>query len=377
MKVSVLSILLAVSALAVSCDLLQTDRGGEENGPKEPVFSIDRRSVDVPAAGGNFELTVISDPVEYEITIVDDWISEVSRSGDRTTGETIVFAASANQSGARTGIVSVCTREGTCIPVSVNQAAAGSRAFVRNNIGFRFTATWCGWCPYMDEAFHTVASDQSSRFNYITFHASAGYPLYLVDGVAIANLYSVQGFPTGVLNGWKEIKNYSTVSVTVGNIGNAISDFSEKFPCEAGIGISSTLEGNRLDVKVNVEAVPGEYLLSAFLLESGIVEAQTYFLTTGGSQTLSDFEHDNVARKTISSSYPGDAFTATDEEFVFERTVLLNSAWNKQNLSLAVLVLKPYGTLSANKAMPEYPDNYVVNSLIVPVGTTNSIQYEE
>ena len=377
MKLRVLPALAIFASLLFSCDLL-TD--GPEN--EEEEFSITPEVVTVPAEGGEFEITVVSTQSEFDITIVDNWITEITRSGDRMKGETFRFSASANEGeSTRTGIVSVCTNEGVCVPVVITQpsstSSTGNKSFVHRNIGFRFTATWCGWCPYMDEAFHTVADDPSASFDFVTFHASTGYPLYLADGANLASYYQVQGYPTGVLNGWMEIQNYSTTSVTVTNIKNAITEFDGKFPCEAGIGISSTLDGNRLDIQATVDAVPGDYLISAFLLESGIVEAQTKYYTSGGGGTINDFVHDNVARKTITSSPRGVAFEATQEEKVFEWVVLLNSAWSKTNLSIAVLVLKSYGTLSENKTNTAYPDNYVVNSVIVPVGTTQEIEYAE
>jgi len=383
MKLRVLPVLAIFASVLFSCDLF-TDGPGKDDPEVENfhVFSITPDAVTVPARGGEFEITVVSTQSEFDITIVDNWITEITRSGDRMKGETFRFSASANEGeSARTGIVSVCTNEGVCVPVVITQpssaSSTGSKSFVHRNIGFRFTATWCGWCPYMDEAFHTVADDSSASFDFVTFHASAGYPLYLSDGANLSSYYKVQGYPTGVLNGWKEIQNYSTTSVTVTNIKNAITEFEGAFPCEAGIGISSTLNGNALEITATVDAVPGDYLISAFLLESGIVEAQARYFTTGGGETVSDFVHDNVARKTITSSPRGVAFEATQEEKVFEWVVLLNSAWSKTNLSIAVLVLKPYGTLSGNKTNTAYPDNYVVNAVIVPAGTTKEIEYAQ
>lgn len=387
MKLRVLPALAMAASLLFSCDFF-TD--GPENGGEEivDVFSITPESVTVPAEGGEFEFTVVSTKSEYEITIVNDWITRLSRSGDRMKGETFRFNASANEGeSARSGVVSVCTNDGVCVPVMVSQAAKASsgeeesKPFVHNNIGFRFTATWCGWCPYMDEAFHAAAEDKSVRFDFITFHASAGYPLYLSDGANLASKYNVEGYPTGVLNGWKNIDNYADISYTVARLKDAISQFDGSFTCDAGIGVSSELDINMLSIKATVKAIPGDYLLSAFLMESGIVEPQTYFYYDDGgtirSKTLSDFVHDNVARKTLSKSPSGDAFTATEEETVFEWDVIVNSAWAKENLSVAVLVLRPYGADSANKADSTFPDNYVVNSVIVPVGTTKEIEYAE
>ena len=349
----------------------------QEKNPEEAVFSIDRNSVDVPGAGGEFEICVISDVVEYEITIVDDWITEISREGDRVTGETIHFQAAPNDRNAeRSGVVSVCTKDGSCIPVMVNQAASGIPTFVHTNIGFRFTATWCGYCPYMDEAFHKLADDSSVIFDYITFHASQGYPLYLADGANLANYYVVQGYPTGVVNGWKELNNYLDTDYTANNAKNDIAKFESHFPCVAGISVNSTISGETLNLKATVMAPGGDYLVSAFLLESGIVATQTYYPASGGSTKLTDFVHDNVARKTITKSPRGDAFTMTEATQQFEWNVDLSSEWVKENLSVAVLVMRPYGSYAEFKSANNYPDNYVVNAVVAPAGSSKEMQYE-
>ena len=364
MRFSVLSALAIAACIMLSCNL-------PNEGPQTPPeFSITPKSINLPVDGGEFDITVVSTDVNYDITIVNDWIKELSRSGERKTGETIRFQASANDSGQeRSGLISVCTKDGSCIPVTVNQAAV--KTPVHNNIAFRFTGTWCGWCPYMDEAFHTVAADETARFNYIAFHS--GDAMAISDGNKLVNYYNVTGFPTGVLNGWSQIDNYREISYTASCIKEAISQFEKAFPCEVGIGISSSLVVNFLSINATVDAPEGDYLIAAFILESGIVEPQYY--TTGSY--INDFVHDNVARKTLSDSPYGDAFTSTGEPSAFDWSFIIPSSWNwnKDNLSVAVIVMRAYDSAS-QKNDNNYPDNYVVNSVIAPVGATKEIEYE-
>ena len=100
-------------------------------------------------------------------------------------------------------------------------------------------------------------------------------------------------------------------------------------------------------------------------MESGIVQAQQYYPTSGGSQTLSDFVHDNVARKTLSGSIVGDIIEGSDQ--VHWETDL-DSSWNKDNLSVMIWVTKNYGTLAPYKAVKSYPSYYVDNACCVKVG---------
>ena len=53
----------------------------------------------------------------------------------------------------------------------------------------------------------------------------------------------------------------------------------------------------------------------------------------------------------------------------------LDSSWKTGNLSVAVLVMRPYNDLTGTKAKKSYPDYYIVNSVIVPLGTTKVMEY--
>lgn len=328
------------------------------------IFVISPSKVSLNCLESDFSITVLSPTKEFDITIVDDWITEVSRSGKPATGETIEFHATGNLSdnaSPRTGVISVCTKDGSCYPVMIEQAGALSRKI----LGMRFTATWCGYCPYMDEAFHS-AYEQSEDFTFITFHASAGYPLYFSDSQTLAQKYNVSGFPTGVLAGWKEIKNYTNTATTVNFILNNMDTFKTKFPVASGINATAAIKDDKIAVDATITTgEQGEYHVVAVLMESGIVQAQQYYPTSGGSQTLSDFVHDNVARKTLSGSIVGDIIEGSDQ--VHWETDL-DSSWNKDNLSVMIWVTKNYGTLAPYKAVKSYPSYYVDNACCVKVG---------
>ncbi|MBO4467653.1 MAG: Omp28-related outer membrane protein [Bacteroidales bacterium] len=366
MKTPRFAALLAAFMTAFACTGLPTPGTDDNTTPneeqKEEVFTITPTSISLEAVESDFQITVVSSGKEYDITIVDPWITEVSRSGKPATGETIVFHATDNLSdkaSQRSGVISVCTKDGNCFPVMVEQAGA----FTRKVLGMRFTATWCGYCPYMDEAFH-LTQQTSADFIYVTFHASKGYPLYFSDSGALASAYNIQGFPTGVVGGWKEIQNYTDSQYTSNNIISTIESFESKLPAAAVINASAKIDGDKISVnaKVNTLDESADYKVVAIVLESGIVEAQAYYPTSGGSTTLSDFVHDNVARKTLTGSILGDDLTENGE---FKWETSLDSSWNKDNLSVAIWVLKPYGKYRPYKAVGAYPNEFITNACIV------------
>ena len=327
------------------------------------TFIINPTQISIDSNEQDFQITVVSHSYEYDITIVDDWMSEVSRSGEALTGQTITFHATSNtnlEGSSRSGVISVCTKEGNCYPVMVEQAGG----YPRKVLGMRFTATWCGYCPYMDEAFHSAA-EQSEDYIYVTFHASSGYPLYFKDSNKLASIYKVDGYPTGVLAGWKTINNSTNSSTIANNILNGIDSFNSKFPVTATVSASATLQGDLISVDANVTTPdPDELKIVALVLESGIIQAQAYYPNSGGSQTLSDYSHDNVARKTLTGSILGDAFTGNGQ---FHWETSLNNSWNKDNLSVLVWLYKDYGDLASEKSKKNYPDNYIVNACCVKI----------
>lgn len=351
----------------------------QEKNPADFIFDISSKEINIGCGEETFEITVISEDLDYEITVVDEWLHEQGRSGNRVTGETITLWANANEwPEGRSGVISVCTKDGSCIPVMVNQAP-GNPLYERNHLGFRFTATWCGYCPYMDEAFHKVA-EQDSRFLYITMHASKGYPLFYDGAASLSDTYKVSGFPTGVLNGWKEIDNYTNTDKTAGNVLDAMNDFDAKFPCTAGIAIRTSIDGGNLDVEADVESgVEDDYNVVAFVTESGIIQAQTYYPTSGGSTTLKDFEHDCVARTVLTKELMGDAFHGeAGKQTSFHWNIALAEEWNPDNLNVTVYVYRPYGdTYSDYKAKRSYPNYWIVNARTVKAGENLEVEYAE
>lgn len=355
----------------LTVDVRQEKKGGD------PVFSINPKSFDVTYAGGEISFTVVSDAQDYDITIVDAWITEVSRQGDRYTGETLTYSVAPNmQKDARSGVVSVCLKDGSCIPVTINQTGFSGKTYAHMNIGYRFTATWCGYCPYMDSVFQAVR-ESNSDFDFVTLHASKGYPLYFPDSDELTNVYAIDGFPTGVINGWKEVDNVTNVAAGASKLQDVLKEFNETFLCVAGISVTTQLTDGGISVEATVEtSVDGDFAVTAFVLESGIVKSQTYYPAEGGSTTLADFVHDNVARTTLTSNVTGDSFTVkAGEPMHFGWSVATEDDWNRDKLSVAVIVSRPYDDTSL-KTKKKYPDYYFVNAVVAPAGKSVEMAYE-
>lgn len=355
--------------------------GGEDNpggGETEASIEITPNEIALGWEEADFEITVTAINLEYDITIVDEWISLASREGEPATGEKLVFHAQSNPDyEPRDGVISICSlgADGTCIPVMIAQEGQPEPEvpeidFTCHVLAMRFTATWCGYCPYMDEAFH-AAAEQREDFEFVTFHASKGYPLYFADCKPLVTAYKVDGFPTGILGGWKAINNSTTTSTTVNFISNQMDNFLTNFPCTVGINTSAVIADGKVEVTTWVKSTVAQtYKIAALVLESGIVETQTYYPPTGNTQKLKDFEHDHVARKLLTESIQGDEFTLdADGAVCYTWQADLDASWNPENLSIAVWILQDYGEeLASLKAKKAFPDNFIMNARVTPVG---------
>jgi len=228
----------------------------------------------------------------------------------------------------------------------------------------------------MDETFKLVKSRRDD-FDFITIHGSDGYPLYFADSNTLMNAYNVNGFPTGVVNGWQEFNNSHNVESNANALEDVLDKFDKTFACVAGVSVSSSIADGKINVEAQVESsISGEYLVSAFLLESGIVEEQTLFPDGEPTKTIKDFVHDNVARKTLTKSVKGDSFEAvagTPQSFNW--SVSLDKTWKKDQLSVVVLVHRPY--TNVKKPNKKYPDYYVVNANVAPAGKSVAYKYAE
>ena len=332
------------------------------------AFIISPTTVNLGTGEEDFNISVFSRTRGYEITIVDDWISLVSRTGDPKTGETLTFHAEAAEpnedASPRVGIVSICTTDdaGTCIPVAVTQQCP----YTAHVLAMRFTATWCGYCPYMDEAFRK-AQDEEPLFEYVTLHASNS-DLKFGDSGVLDEAYKIAGYPTGVVAGWRSVDNYSSTDKTKEEILKNTHEFIDKFPCKVKLQATASIQDGKIQVEASALSIEDAgYSIVAVVLESGIVHSQTYYPPTGGPQTISDFVHDNIVRYTLTDSITGDEFEAkASEKTEFSWSADLSDSWNSDNLSVAVWVCSGYGDLSAYKkrTMPNY---YIANVCIVPV----------
>ena len=344
--------------------LMEADKGLEYG----QFFRYSPESVSIEAEGGLFAVD-IEGTYSYHIDSYSDWITAVSTSGDPLTGCRHTYYVEPNTSGEeRTGMLSVCYGD-NCYPLLVTQSAAGgTKVIPHHSLGMRFTATWCGYCPMMDEAFHKVKESMGDKFEYICLYSSSNGGNYGTTAADVLNnQYQISGFPTGIIDGRFELINYQDTGYTA-QVGIDAMDETEKYyPATSSIALSSTVSGQVVTVKADVyTAREEEYKITAFLVENDIVGYQADY-TNGSTNT---FNHSRVARILLNSNAMGDSFEAdADATRTFTYTATVPEDYNLENMAVLVYVQRSYGDRPAVQS-GSYGDFYVDNCRYAALGAT-------
>ena len=330
------------------------------------VFSLTPDKVELDYTGGGFEVQVTSS-FDYEIKSLPNWISPSSAPTKAPT-KTHSFSARPNNSEeARTGNIVFSNSEGGSLMVTVTQKAREiavdwGKAFYHQSLIMRFTATWCGFCPMMQRAVLIAQEQYPNKLIHVALHGG-GSDLEFGDGSLLQSLYRVNGFPTGIVDGRVKVNNTEYESRTAGDLLAAAKQTEQLYSTLTGISLNSTLSGRDLTIDLTVYAKKaGAYMISVFLLEDGIFNAQ--------SGAPSGFAvHNDVARIAVTKS-TGEAFNITkDFSFKdFSYTVKnISSSYKLEKMKILVYVQSTFSPGNVNQS-ENYGNYYVDNCVTVPIG---------
>lgn len=343
---------------------------------EKDVFQFSPSSVSVDATGGAFSLNIRSTGTFHVDCSNSDWISLVSNSGDPRfpAGAEYVFTAARNSGAAREGYIIVCDdQSGNCFPVTVSQGSGEQlKVFPHHSLGMRFTATWCGYCPNMDETFRKAKSSLGDRFEYMCLYATSGN--YGIDASSyLAGYYLVGGYPTGIIDGRFDLPNYTSTDYGASVVTAAVEETESCYPAVTSVALSSSLSGRNLTVNATVYAAsPDTYKVSAFLLEDGIIGYQENYYT--GS--TNSFEHNRVTRMQLNSNVYGDEFSLEGGQTKpFSWTASVPAGCNLNKLVVLVYVQRPFGSRPAVQS-DAYGNYYIDNCRAAAVGTEAAPEWQ-
>ncbi len=342
---------------------------------EEEIFEIIPKSVDVPAGGGEFKITILTN-MGYKISSMAEWISEVGSVSNPETRETVhTFYAEPNKGEeVRNGSVVFCNDSQLCVPASVVQAGRGNWAgnrLLHRSVAMRFTADWCGFCPQMATSFEMAKEDMSGNLEVISMHCDGG--LAFSKSGPLSAQFAIAGFPTGIVDGRTMVENYD--SQTVARLTKIASEETETvYSTVTGVSIVSKLDGSELTADVTAYLKKAEtYKITAMLVEDNIIGYQANY-DTGETD---DYVHNGVPRLALTNIL-GDSFTMTEENGTkdFSYKVTIPAKCNIDNVRIVIYIQRNFG--SQNRIQSgSYGDFYIDNSATVKAGENLDLQFAD
>lgn len=337
-------------------------------------------SVDIPAEGGEFEVVVKSN-TSFDVSEKTSWIEQKNCNVNAGVSTYLYSVGETDSTEPREGIIRYTTTDGVTAEVHVTQAGAEKEAevpdkvFAHLSLLMRFTATWCGYCPMMNEAVEKAMAANPGKIEYVALHdGSSNLPTPGVN--KLENTFSIQGFPTGIVDCRAEVPNYGSIDVTA-SVFSALVKEAAAVPSATGIMISSKIEGGKITADVTVcSKVKDNFLLTVLLLEDKIIAQQA----SGGA----NYEHNSVARASF-TDIAGESLEIDDPSINKTRTYSIDipaPVVNKDNLRILAYVQRPNGSASPAKSVEGanyhgYAGYHVDNAKSAAVGTSSPIEYVE
>ncbi len=177
--------------------------------------------------------------------------------------------------------------------VTVNSLSFDDIAFNKRVIGFVFTGTWCGYCPYMTAAVYLYTQNYSSdKLIVAAAHnsdsMSNGYSSYLAN--VMSN--NIAGYPTLLLGSINPSYTSGISSYSADGIASAINLIDAKGVSTA-IAAGSTGNSEKFAITATIAVnKDGQYGVGAMILEDNITASQNNY-STAANLGVSGYDFSN------------------------------------------------------------------------------------
>lgn len=260
------------------------------------------------------------------------------------------------------------------IKSDASEVSDWTKAFYRQSLAMRFTATWCPNCPTMADALKKAMEQYPDRIVPMTIHGSDS-DIKSENGDQLMKVFNIKYYPTGLVNTVAEVGNYSNVNYTIKGFTELAKEAVELLPSKTAIAAASAVSDNKLSLFFSLatkEALP--YSLHVYLLENGIVQYQS----SGGS----DYVHDHVVRCAL-TGLGGAAIQGTENgetNYVLEYDIPASKFKNLDNAYvLAYVTYVPEEQFKGEVTYATYKDNGIIvdNVVTLPLNGNIDYRYEE
>ena len=316
-----LNILYVFLLLAIGCS--GDDNGGEEAPPPKQVTSL---SIYISAAettvGQSLLFSVIDNTGETRTKEAKFYVNDVEISGSSYLfNEVGTFQVHATFQG-----ITSPKKEVVVNPVPIQ--------FKKRVLVEDYTGTWCGWCPRISYAIEKL---EEATDDAVIVAAHQGDPMQFNKISSLMSAFSVNGFPTGIVN-----REATWTYPQPDNVGQVTAKLAQK--AYIGLAINSSLDGNNLSInaKVKMGYNYNTLKLAVYIVEDNLVyDQENYTSYYGGVSVLKDFKHHNVLRESLTNIL-GDQLPNENvgHDKLFERnfTYSIPPAYNNSNIKIVAFV---------------------------------------
>ncbi len=342
---------------ASSCD--QTS--SEESASETIVLSVDNSTIDLDVQqAATFTVTYNGEDVTDQATIINISLGgyEELTSAEFTTFRPGTHTFFAMYNGAVSETISVLGTTETGL----------SDVYYRRNIIFKFTATWCTYCPNATSAINAAHILYPDRLVEIAVHSDDELEVSGVVNAWSAMVGGVSGYPTVCVDANKDY-NITGTPVASNIVTQAKASLAAE-PTAVGIKLQSTLDDHKLTVQVDNHIIEaGNYKIVVAFLQSGFNYEQT-------GTTDDSYRQNHVVRWFFTDIMSGDPLGENDGNCVVGEKIESKYVVDlDESVELTDDLLETFDIVAF--IMKEYDGTYHVNNAAqVGINELCDYQYE-
>lgn len=202
----------------------------------------------------------------------------------------------------------------------------------KKTLAFKFSATWCGYCPQMTVVMDKMIEKYPDEFVVMTVHCSDA--LTISEGLELAKKYSISGYPQVCVNGFRIVGLYAG-DATISKLEEAMMDDAVENPACTEVSAAVSVSGTEItvDAKVEVET-EGEYSLCV-----AVVEDNVYY---DGECAEPSHLYSHLLRAYDSNGIKGTPLNSgkvSPGTYEISSTIEIDDDWNVDNLKVIAYVL--------------------------------------
>ena len=242
--------------------------------------------------------------------------------------------------------------------------------FEQNVLIEDYTGTWCGFCPRISYAIELVEQQTTDAY-VVAIHrgstnpSNSSYDPYNYSAGALENLIGLEGYPTGMLN-----RTTEWIYPEPNNVSQVVNLASGQ--ADVGLALSPTLNGNTMNIDVNVK-FGGQFSASnaklvVYVLEDGLVFNQTNYTSYyGGGSFVANFEHNHVLRASLTSllgdQIPSSEYSADNVYQVNFNVAVPSNVSSTDKMSVVAVVINGSSNAAINVRGADFGDTQTFEEL--------------